>query len=370
MVLQRPSVENLGSFKTEKGHRNRHRVQRTIAWVALAMIFALPPCGLVVGSWLTSASDDVITPPKAVTAQAVHTTFNDEREVELALTWADGAQIHAPQWQGVVTSVDIESSQVLETGTKVASVDGISRIAAASPAPLYSVTSPDSPRAQVKQLNMLLASLGYRHGGGDTWNWETGAGVQDFTKKIGANSGGELFDPAWIVWLPQESMQLSEVKLLAGTPAPAGGTPIASTPPVLSKVLVNAVDEGALPDAAQAAWVLRFKELTVPFEGVELNDNRSRASLRSAMNADRPESVAATVSRSEPVAGWEVASSAIFLDKRGTQCVFVERRGGHDAVHVSVLGGSPGVARVIGNLKPRPAILVNPAQIYPDSSCD
>ena len=170
---------------------------------------------------------------------------------------------------GVVTAVLVRPGAVVRTGSRLVEVDGIARLAAHTSRPFYRPLGRGDHGADVDQLASLLAQLGLMHGPGAWPPPRPGmaSAVRHLAVSIGAPQDG-MFDPAWVVWLPEPELVVASVPPQAGGPVPGRasrcsrtrhrpqrvprGVPARNVPPVDDELELRGV--GARTPAAARAW--------------------------------------------------------------------------------------------------------------------
>src|SRR5690625_3506954 len=135
-------------------------------------------------------------------------------------------------------------------------MDGVTRLAYPSERPFSRVLESGDRGADVKELNTLLASLDLTHGDGEVYTYLTARGVEDLAEDIGAD-WTRVFDPNWLVYVPESGIEVAEIDLMVGSPVPPPGTVIASgTASLTAATAVNVDDldvDGGPDDEAPSA---------------------------------------------------------------------------------------------------------------------
>ncbi|MGE3620317.1 MAG: hypothetical protein AB7L84_07640 [Acidimicrobiia bacterium] len=147
--------------------------------------------------------------------------------VALSLVWQAEQRIYAPPWQGVVDRVDLNPGGVVRTLDRAISVDGVSRIAFRSDRPFARSLQAGDVGLDVVALHELLDALVMDHGRGEAFTAGTARGVAQLSQSLGLPPQ-QVFDPAWIVFLPSEELVLTSVDLYVGQPAPSVGVSFAT----------------------------------------------------------------------------------------------------------------------------------------------
>ncbi len=345
-------------------------LSNTLAGSLIAAAFVVPCAALAFGLWVLQAPTAIDEPIQPLTMPIAQENFWDEQRVSISVTWGDGDALVAPTWNGMVTNVAVAPGAKVSHGAKVLRIDGVWRLAARSPAPFFRPVSPESGKEEIRALNMLLDSLGYSNGG-DLWTWDTTLGLRRLAADLGVPDAYTVaaFDPGWVLWLPSDELIVSEVLVAPGRAALPMGEKVLAGVPRISALSVVSADDAPLPDPS-ADWEIAIDELTIPYESARIARPDRLGEVSERFAAARPEQISGSVRRAQPVVGWQVPSSAVFVDEAGEVCVF---RPGQDgewvAVDVVANGGTVGKVRVVGAVHPDVRILVNPGDVVGDTRC-
>lgn len=345
-------VANTGSRGAESG------VSRGVAaaWLlptCLLLAIVLPLALLGAVTWvlprpesqLSAAAHPVGYPvqtgPDAGTAGAVAT-----------LTWNQGLSLRAPAWSGLVLSVEAEAGQTLTTGTPVAVVDGVTRVAMASPTPFYRPLSRGDRGPDVAMLRTAIAAVvPGDYGTGDAFDVRLQAGVGALCERLGCGARTAVFDPGWFVYLPADTVTVGEVHLSPASPAPLAGEEIITAAAVLSGLTVgpgsgtDALASSRFPTSGEGyEFVARSTAvaLAADFTGTGSLEDLARAVGQGTA------SVTGSVRLIQPRQASSVAAAALVTGATGRVCVYPY---GVDPsqltpVPVTVVGGEPGITKV------------------------
>jgi hypothetical protein len=360
-----------GKVRRPHGHSGQ-RAGNIFAWALLALAFVAPATGLSAAAWMASQQRTALTAESTpLTADVQVSEFDDARDVQLTLSWADGPALIAPAWYGTVTQLGVAPGQEVTSGTQVVRIDDVWRIAARTEQPFFAPVMAQSSAEELARLNGLLRSLGYDSQDNDRWGAGTVRGVRQLAASLGVPNAEAVtaFDPGWVVWLPADRLRLAGADFAVGGPAPSGGSPAFSTARALASIDVAANEGEALPDPEDGSvWSLHVGETTIPFAGSKVTDPNALATVQIALQGSYPETSVGTIARVNSVRGWEVPSSAVFLDSEGKRCLFVDE-GDFTPYPVEVAGGGIGVARVTGDMPDRIGVLTNPSEVEEVSRC-
>ena len=278
------------------------------------------------------------------------------RQVELALTWGEPTTVFAPAWSGTVREVLVSPGGTIKSGDAVAQIDGAVRIAWHSAAPFYrSLTSGDRGD-DVAALNQLLRARGLPSSGDDVFTSTTRRGVALLAQGLGAGPHITTFDPSLVLYLPEESLVLTEVHLTVGGLAPGAGEAVLVARPSLARAVL--VESGSSGDQGTATPVAAEPDetLLVGNKGAELANRRELAgpelvALGSEVASDQ-KLVAATLRRDLPKGSVQIPAAAVHTDRVGVTCVVVRHGTSRKTVRVAVVGGLSGQTIVTGALSP------------------
>lgn len=351
------------------------RVRRHLAplsWMAAAALFIGVPAGALIGLLLAAERlDDVGGEPAPFVQPARLVEFDDRTGVVAKLRWQDGPTLYAPTWSGMVGAVWLEPGGTIRSGDRVASLDGVVRLAVHTPQPFFRALSSGDRGPDVGWLQDALVRLGYLAAGpeeNDRVGPVTRRAIAALTADLGLLEPVDVFDPAWFVWLPTEQLEVATVALRPGTPAPPAGTAIAAGAPELASVDLERVDGGPLTLEPGVRYILQIGDAALPLDGTTGGlDGNGLASL-SRILAPATDSASGSVRLAQPLAVWALPASAVMSGADGRLCVWVERGGTYEPTTVEVVGGRAGVTFV------RPAatsaaVLENPADILDEPAC-
>src|SRR5690606_41041111 len=116
-------------------------LRRRRRWAPCVLTFGRAP-GPAAGMWALAWRIDDIPPELRVTPVPVFTgptlRIRDGRTNAVAkLEIGDGPALIAPEWSGVVTSVEVSCGDAIATGDPLLSVDRVTRVAVASDMPFH-----------------------------------------------------------------------------------------------------------------------------------------------------------------------------------------------------------------------------------------
>ncbi len=329
------------------------------------------PAGILIGLFLTPERlDGSVQTPLARVEPAGVVDFDERTGVAATLAWIEGPSLHAPAWVGTVGQVGIRPQETIRTGQPVASIDGITRLAVASPQPFFRRLSLGDQGPDVEWLQQSLGELGYLQQDPDPTlivSQETVEAVRALAVALGVAGPVDSFDPGWFVWLPDESFEVVSVALTVGAPAPFAGTPLAVGAAQLGTVSLQRLDGGPLSMEPGIAYVLEVENEQLPLDpDTGVVDGEGLARL-SAILPPLVDSVSASVRRARPLSVWALPSTAVMAGADGRLCIWVDAGQRYESLPVEVVAGRAGVTFV----RPSAAVAVlhNPAQMLSDPAC-
>lgn len=368
------------------------RVARTLAvWVGILVWIATP---VLVAAWVIDQARSSVTPPEvAVWVPATDAAGARLEPTLIVPSWVQQPSVLAPAWNGLVQRVLVTPGAQVSTGTPLAVVDGVTHLAADSEVPFSRPLQRGDEGADVAALNLVLAAMGKSASEGDDLGALSAAGIEDLAADIGAGVT-EVFNPAWLVYLPGDGT-IAAVKLRVATPAPSAGTEILTFTPSL-KGARAVPDEAILPPdgvsgvpgiggmpsdqgtAESATAPLRVDEARAyrdlpPGTGIQLGEVQlgevdssgiltaeSLAAFGAAVPAGAAQ-VSAQLVQELPAGATTVPAAAVVTGPTGATCVVTRGVSTVDAdvMTVEVIESYLGIATVIG-LEPAIEVRVEP----------
>lgn len=200
-------------------------------WLALIACASGPAA--VAWYVIRRAEATVTLPPPLVWVPATASAPSTTLPTALVPTWSRPPATVAPAWTGLVQRVLVEPGDEIAPGSQIALVDGVLRVGARTDVPISRTLQRGDRGLDVSALNSLLMSLGLPVSPDDTFGATTAASVREFAKGLGAGDT-EVFDPAWLVYLPYtEAESVSSVSLEVAQPVPPAGSTIVTVEPHL-----------------------------------------------------------------------------------------------------------------------------------------
>lgn len=322
------------------------RLRGALAWLGLVLGVVAP---IVAAVSVIDSSRSVGAPEvPAVWVAAEEAEGGIEMAAALSLEWGDIAPAPSPSWEGLVEEVLVAPGTKVDTGTPVAWIGGILRLATADGRPIGRQLRLGDSGRDVESLHASLTALGYRPSSGSVFGPQTESAVRRLAVRL-TGTESAVFDPAWFVFLPGGVGEASSVALAVGHPAPAAGAPVIEFRPTLHAAWAvadggavtgpaasepeDAAPEGAPAPAAAsprlhvepgAVFVVRDDE--IPLE--EGGDVAAGAlPLVAALAGPSPgDTLAGLVRQAAPTGAVRVPTAAVFSGARAATCVRTRRR--------------------------------------------
>ena len=349
-------------------------MRKALAWIIVALLVAVPLAGVGVFSWV-QAQDPETLAPKPVAILQQPTTVNDDGAMDgtITATLTPGIQVTAPAWQGgVVTRVDVKPGDTVSTGGVLLAIDGIGRMAIASPAPFYRMLTVGDSGDDVLNLEQALKTIGDFAGTPNRdYNETTAAAVRKLEKKLGVGAPTGVFDPLWAVWLPAEGLTAQTVHVAVNAAAPTQGSAVFATAPSIASIKLSG--PAGPVDFASGAYVLAqngadvavihgdgdvnadlLGKLTAQDSGTaggaSGGGSMSSGGSGSAESSAAPRTYTVNLRREQATTLLSVPSSAVMTGEDGTTVCVYGKYGREDADYqaktVTVAGGSLGATHI------------------------
>lgn len=343
----------------------------------------LLPLALVVGPVVALvvmrlSTDDEIEAVRAVQAAVLTAaqarTIADERRVTGAPTWQEGHTLRGPDWRGTVTSVDLAPGGTLTSGQRVLSIDGVARLAIASPSPFFRKLKAGDSGTDVAELNAVLVALGHLTsitGNPALFSFDTYLAVQALEGALGVpGQPTGVFDPAWFIWLPVEPFGVGKIEVEPGEAAPPRGVAVAAESPRLTKLgLASANQQEPLALDPSVEWVLVIGTGRYPIDPENREVRPEALPDLQALLDPLAERIDGVVQRTTPLNVVGVASTAISVGAAGQLCAWLPESAGYRAQPVEVAGSRAGVTNVRSGLTAGQQLLANPAEVLESPVC-
>jgi len=327
----------------------------------------LVPGAFLAGLLLAAATRGNGRAATPVVVAVRETPYDERRGVQLTPTWAEGPDLFAPAWAGIVGSVT--DADVLQSGDRIAVIDGIARLAFATDQPFFRSLALGDTGRDVEALHELLQTRGLLRidAGNGMVTPATMDAVTTLAGELGVPGPTQAFDPAWIVWLAADPFPVASIEMEAGQLAPSAGSVIATSPPNLAAVAIQPLDGVPLDVSSTDSYVLAVRGAEFDLQaGLALD--RAALDRLSALIGVADETVEGSIYRSQPRLVWTVPTTAVSSGPGGELCVWVEEGVGYEATPVTLVSSQAGVTY----LEPRGTtvmLLTNPAEVLDEPSC-
>lgn len=352
----------------------RRRWLRAFGVVGMALWIALPVLALVLLSARSTALE--VARSEAVWVDVEQNSESINSPAGVQLFWTDSPSLVAPEWSGLVEQVLVGPGDTIGSGTPILVVDGIRRVAVATPVPFSGALSQGDQGGAVEMLVDMLRDLGYDAPDGDRYGWALSQTVKSFATDIGVpGADGLSFDSSWVVFLPAQELTVDEVDLTVAAPAPSAGAPFVIARPRLERALLvqaDLVEELINEDAPEeVAEELRIaaadgQALVVSRVEFELAPGVSEVQAEALPLIEgevqtEAKAVRANVRTDSDPEALVVPSSAVFAAPNGRICV-IAKRSDNPAVEVEVVSQGGGRSVITGNLS-----TADQVQVLPDA---
>jgi hypothetical protein len=319
-----------------------------------------------------------VTPPATTVTMPVQLTQDNKAQaVQASLTWRRGPSLRAPSWSGLITAVDIRPGKRIVSGTPIVTINGIKRIALASPQPFYRPIGQGATGSDVAALRTALSRLGIGPvGSGVTYDSDLRDAIQRLNGELAgipASRASGVFDPSWVIYLPKATVTAASVDVQLGTAPPAPGQIIVTSPRKLMPFRLSASSSQgvgvSLPSTSSGyVLVLRNGAVIPVAAGFTISEPKTLARVASAIGTGSS-SLTGVVRLTSPGSLSTVPSTAVVSDASGRYCVFVAYGKRLKAFVVSPAGGLPGVTDVTGLPKSIQSVVADPDQVAAGRSC-
>lgn len=347
--------------------------RRGLVWATLAGIGLLVPAAFLGGLMMSADRlQDVGDPPEPLVVPVEEVLYDEQTGVSVTLHWTEGQALFAPSWAGTVGRITVGAGDVVRNGDTIATIDGVDRSMVTTPQPFYRLLGRRESGEDVTWLQDVLVQLGYLDElptDRETVGFNVLQAIRKLAEDLGVEGRVDAFDPAWFVWMPEDSFPVDRVELQPGGQAPAAGTAVLIGPPTLVDVTIQPLEGGVLRLAPDTPYELVAEAATYPIDPATSSltaEARDRLAMTIPPLLD---SVSGTVRRVDPMPVWAVPSSAIQTEEDGRLCIWRESGAGFRPQPVEVVAGRAGVAFLEPADSTAVRLLVNPADVLEDPAC-
>lgn len=207
--------------------RNRGARLRGVALTLGTALWIALPLG---GFWAlsTGSAEAPIARPAEAWVSPEPAGEHIEAAVAVMVDRAPAAAMRAPAWSGLVQRVLVSPGDAVDSGTPIAMIDGITRVAMIAEAPLYRPLTVGDRGPDVADYHAFLARIGVSSPAGTLFTARSARATGELARRLGAPAPPEGVDadPAWLVFAPAP-FSIATVELEAASPAPPAGEEIA-----------------------------------------------------------------------------------------------------------------------------------------------
>jgi peptidoglycan hydrolase-like protein with peptidoglycan-binding domain len=333
--------------------------------VVLLVLLALPAVGLA-GWWAVARAGNATAAAAPVEPVVVPVSRQDSRartSVTVAVGDVGGREL-AVAGAGAVTRAP--SPGTVGPGDVVLEIDDAPVRAFTAVAPLWRALAEGDRGEDVRRAQVFLTATGHYGGALDG---RFGAGVATavaaFNEDTGLGTGQAVLDPATLVWIGPDPIELVTADAAVGEQVGPGAV-VAHGPVRTATVAVTEPQGGIASVGAFGDEVLlTIGEVTVPYRtGSGEVAGEDAVTLRAAL-APATEGTA-DVEASEAVPVAVVPASALVQGADGTVCVYASP--GAEPVEVVPVGGGVASAQLPDDV-PLTEVLANPGRVVPSVPC-
>ena len=282
----------------------------------------------------------------ATSAPATPQEFTDSRKVQVRLVSGPDITVTTNRG-GVLTSTACTPGTSIASGTIAARIDDTPVLALHLDVPPFRDLAMNAEGADVAALQTELTRLGFGALEADGYfGWDTAVAVEALRDQLGMSEGRSLA-LSEIVWLPQESLAVTECSAALGS-ALSAGSPFAVAKGSLQQVVIDT----APTDLVAGERVLTVFGVSGAFDGgnaittPEFLTELAQTEQAKALLAQEPDTTApATLQLTTAIDALQVPASAVFGIADGTGCI----QSGDTVTPVTVLGSTLGASLVAPN---------------------
>jgi len=338
-----------------------------VMFIVAVLVVAVPAVLLV---WMREGTEDRLAglepDPVPMVMPVERREIWDQTAVTVAGVWREPDVVSAGSWIGTVTRVDVSPGDTVASGDVVMRIDAVDRVAVVSSDPFWRPLRRGDTGGDVVMLQQWLTDAGFFDGEVDgVFGSDLRASVIAWAVSLGVVKPDGTFDPAWVLWLPQEPFVVASVEIARGVPAPGPGSEILTGPvPFVSVSLTDQNGRSLTPDGA---WILTVGGIDV-YVVDGMVDVDGLATLASVLDPEQP-AASGRIQRAEPVETLEIPATAVVSNAAGTLCVFVPDGDGLSPTPVELSGGSASSVNVASGLSQGDVVLVNPTDVFEAPVC-
>ncbi len=335
--------------------------------VTSVLLMVIPAVFLV---WLRASTDErmaALEPDPVPLVSPVEERADDGLSTVIVTGhWDQPDALISPGWHGKVISVDVKPGDVVATGDVVASIDGVLRVAIATPKPFWRTLRRRDEGPDVEMLQRCLAASGLYEGNIDgLYGRSLATAVKTWATELGVQKPDGSFDPAWTVWLTPDPFHVESVDLLPGSPAPPEGSAIAASPTRLASISLTGTDGSTI--VVDGEWTLELQGKEFPLTDGQ-PPTSDLAELTVLLPIDGPPPVA-HVRLTDPVERLTIPITAVVTAYDGTFCVYAESGSEFAPKPVEIGSGTLSTIDIVQGVARGDQILANPSDILDSPGC-
>lgn len=304
--------------------RNQSSTLRLCAVLALAGL-VLPAIAALAVRIADGATSDELRPVEPVFVRAALSEEDGDQPASATLVWSAPEPVAVTLPAGVVTALPDPGVSQLSDGEVAVEINGVRRLAQTEGKPFYRPLAVGAQGEDVRNLIEYLVRAGRLSPDAATpsrspYTNRVASAVAQLQRDIGAPTLDGVFDPSYVVYLP-DALPLGRLRVgdvLPGSPIealalPASLTGVTLVPEGQTADVRASVSDGAL--ATIAGVEVEVEALQVTKDGL--------AWLEAVLAPDTATIDDARIRRGEPRRSALIPSTAVVVDDGGNQCVFV-----------------------------------------------
>lgn len=320
------------------------------------------------------AADSLAPLPDPVVVDAELVAPERAAPVSVEVVLGATRTVTAPNWIGIVTAVSLEPGASVTTGDVIAAIDGVGRVAAYTSTPFYRTLERNARGPDVQALSNLLVRLGFLTSETPVFGNGMTRAVRALAASLGVPDSERIvaFDPAWVVYIPAESMEVAEVRLVEGSPAPPVGEVIAVSSPTIEQAHVSPIS-GYSTDVGVASVATAGHTYVVDDgNALDLSDPVAALALVEAVASPDQADNTGAASRAHTLEGIASlrfpsglvavpASAVVMLPGMSEHCVVLAQGSQYVPKLVAVLGSEASTSQTfVGGLEPGAQVVAAP----------
>ncbi len=340
-----------------------------VVGTVFATVAFLGPVAFLIGAQSRPDTLEGITDgPVPIVTEAGTRSVDTRAAATIALSWMDGPTLKSPGFDGRVTRIAVEGGDTIISGDIILAVDGIDRIALATPEPMVRTLDRGDKGPDVEWLQGYLTEAGFfAEDITGTYGYRTDRAVKAWRTSLGDPDPSGVFLPQLILWLPGEPFVVDAMLVAVDDVAPGVGSPVVTSPSSLSTALVGVREGQTVPVSGDLVFAPSEGDTIALSRGLAVIDLGSVAASL-AVSAE-VESVDGFVTATSSMEVATVPTSAVIADGTGGVCVWKVDGDGFSVFPVELARATAGVAFVGAGVEPGDNVLVNPIEILDEWAC-